>query len=344
MRIKSESYERDTSFISTHHQPAIIIDLAMSRDVESHLLLRGTQLFLDDMLTGHKNITPAQFLTMLSNCNQLLKSDDTSFLFGQRILPGFYGPASQVLNHALNLRQALIHLCDYHAILTPLLTPRHFENETHFFIYWLDSCGAAPQQTFLIETYMTAVTAMANWLSQETLPWRYNFTHAQPRYIEQYWVHLNEDVTFNQQVNMMSIPKNYMDKIWPKNAPIGLKMAELGSKMQLNDLGWQSSFLDIFYDYLKQNIQLDLHLDTVAEDFGMSPASLKRKLLKHNTHFQEQLDLARKHVALYLYQIKGLQHNEVANYLRFNDLNNFRRSFKRWTGFPPGKLMHSSCF
>ncbi len=344
MIIKSDSYERDTSFISAHHQPAIVMDLAISRGVDSHLLLRGTQLFLDDMLTGHKNISPAQFITMLSNCNQLLKADDTSFLFGQRILPGFYGPASQVLNHSLNLRQALIHLCDFHALLTPLMTPRYFENDSHFFVYWLDSCGAGQHRTLLAEAYTTAVVAMTNWLSQEKLPWRFNFTHAQPRYIEQYWVNLNEDVAFNQQLNMMSIPLEYLTKVWPKNAPIGLKMAELGSKIQLNELGFKQSFLDSLYEYLRQNIQHNLQLESVAEAFGMSPASLKRKLLKHNTHFQEQLDLARKHVALYLYQIKGFKHNEVADYLRFNDINNFRRAFKRWTGFPPGQLMLTSCF
>jgi AraC-like DNA-binding protein len=56
------------------------------------------------------------------------------------------------------------------------------------------------------------------------------------------------------------------------------------------------------------------------------------------------LDLARKHVALYLYQVKGYQHHEVADYLRFNDINNFRRAFKRWTGLPSGQLLQENCF
>lgn len=120
MRIPINSYERDTVFIAAHHQPAVMLDLAMSRHVNSHALLSGTQLFLDDMLTGRKLISPAQFLTLLANGQQLLNADDTSFLFGQRLLPGFYGPTSQVLSHAPNLRHALIHFCDYHALLSPL--------------------------------------------------------------------------------------------------------------------------------------------------------------------------------------------------------------------------------
>lgn len=344
MRIQSNSYERDTNFIAAHHQPTIMLDLAMSRDVNSHALLRGTQLFLEDMLTGLKLISPEQFLILLANGQQLLKGDDTSFLFGQRLLPGFYGPASQVLNHATNLRHALIHICEYHALLSPLFTPRYFESDSHFFIYWLDNCGAGKQQTFLVEAYMTAVTRMAAKMSQERLPWRFNFTHAEPRYIEQYWVHLSEDVAFNQQLNMMSIPLTFANKTWLQSAPISLRLATLGSKIQLSDMGWQDSFLDTLYDYLRKNIQHNLQLESVAAAFGMSAASLKRKLLKHNTHFQEQLDFARKHVALYLYQIKGYQHQQVADYLRFNDINNFRRAFKRWTGLPPGQLLQANCF
>lgn len=342
MAIATQGYECDSLLIHTHYQPAVMLDLAISRGVDSHALLRGTQLFLEDMLTGQKKMSPAQFLVMIQNCQKLLNANDTSFLFGQRMLPGYYGPASQLLRQAGNCRQALQHFCQYHALLSPLLTPRYFENETHCFIYWLDSCGATQQQPFLMEASMTAVAAMTQWLAGEKLPWRFNFDYAEPRYIEQYWVHLSQDVAFNQQVCLMSLPLKYATHTWPNSAPIGLKMAEMGSQIQLAELGWNGSFIANFYDYLRENIQQPLNLESVAETFGMSPASLKRKLLKHNTHFQAQLDMARKHVALYLYQIKGYNHQQVADYLCFNDINNYRRSFKRWTGFPPGLLLQQA--
>lgn len=338
-------YMQDTAFIPAHHLPAMMLDLAMSRNVDSHALLRGTQLFLEDMLTGHKCITPTQFLTLLENSQQLLKADDTSFLFGQRIFPGFFGPASQGLNHASNLREALIHLCHYHAILSPLCTPRYFESDSHFFIYWQNNCGAnSIQEAHLVEAYMTAVVRLSADKALGMLPWRFNFSHSEPRYIEQYWVHLNEDVHFDQQLNMMHIPLEHAQASWTQSAPVSLQLATLGSKIQLNEIGFNESFLDALYNYLREHIQHNVQLETVANAFKMSPASLKRKLLKHNTHFQAQLDLVRKHVALYLYQIKGYQHQEVAEYLHFNDINNFRRAFKRWTGFPPGQLLLANCF
>lgn len=68
----------------------------------------------------------------------------------------------------------------------------------------------------------------------------------------------------------------------------------------------------------------------------MNSVSLKRKLQKLDKHSQEQLKLARKHVALYLYQVEGCSNQEVTHYPLFNDINNFPRSFKDWTGCTPG--------
>ena len=70
----------------------------------------------------------------------------------------------------------------------------------------------------------------------------------------------------------------------------------------------------------------------------MSPATLKRKLSKHHSGYQQQVDRVHKHVALYLYQIKGWSNEAVAEYLNFNDPANFRRSFKRWTGSTPSLI------
>ena len=339
MAIKGNWYECDTSFIAAHHQPAILLDLGISRDIDSHLLLRGTQLFLDDILTGKKYISPSQFLSIIANTQKYLGADDTSFLFGERLLPGYYGDISQVLHQSENLRQAIRHLCDCHALLSPLLTPRKIESSTHLHVYWLDNCGAGDTLRFLVESSMKALASMTHWLSGERMPWHFSFAYSQPTYIEQYWVHMNENVSFEQRLNMMSVPLSYLDKPWPKTSTIAMRAAQAGSRMQMDKLIGTDSFLDLLYTHLREHIRQPLNLDGVAEAFGMSAASFKRKLQKHNTHFQEQLDTARMHVALYLYEVKGFTNQQVATYLLFSDMNNFRRSFKRWTGVAPGSIL-----
>jgi len=98
-------YECDTRFIPAHHQPALLIDLALSRGIDSHRLLRGTGLFYADIAEGRAKLSPEQFVTLIGNAQRLLDADDSSFLFGQRLLPGHYGEASHTLEHACTLHR-----------------------------------------------------------------------------------------------------------------------------------------------------------------------------------------------------------------------------------------------
>ena len=338
MAIKGSWYERDSRFIAAHHQPALLLDLALARDLDSHRLLRGSGLFHEDILGGQACISPQQFLQMIDNARRLLDADDSSFLFGQRLLPGHYGAASQALQQAGNLQQALELLVRLRALLSPLLAPRLLLDEQRAYVVWLDACGCGEQRRFLLGASMTELASCSRGLAGERLPWHFEFAHAQPRYIEQYWAHLGEDVAFARQVDVMSLPREYLTRPWPGASLTAGRVAEQQSLAQLEALGFSASLLDRLYAHLRSHIRQTPNLDSVAQAFGMSPATLKRKLGKHDSHFQEQLDLVRKHIALYLYRVKGYSNEEVAAYLQFNDSTNFRRSFKRWTGLSPSAL------
>lgn len=334
----SNGYECDSRFIAAHHLPATLIDLARSRHIDMHHLLRGCELFYEDIVTGQTRVSPQQFLRLIANARRLLPSPDLSFQFGQQLWPGHYGASSHILEQADNLLMALEQIRDYRALLSPLLTPVLRVDEHFLHLYWRDSCGVGEQRTFLLEASMTAVVALANRLQRERLPWRFQFAYPEPSYIEQYWVNLHEHLSFDRPSTVMSLEREYLTRAWPGAGSTGGKVSRQVCNEQLRCWGWEASFLDNLHEHIGRNIQQPLSLERVAEAFNTSPASLKRKLTKHRTSFQEQLDEARRHIALYLFQVKGYGNDEVAHYLGFNDTNNFRRSFKRWTGRVPSGL------
>lgn len=338
MTVKTTWYEADSRFIPGHYQPATLIDLALSRDIDSHRLLRGTGLFHEDILAGQTRLSPQQFLHLIGNSRRLLDADDSSFMFGQRLLPGHYGAVSHALRHAQNLHQALDTLVQQQALLSPLATPRLLLDEQFAYVYWLDSCGAGEQWRFLLEASMTSLVAMSQWLSGRRLPWVCSLSHAEPRYVEQYWVHLGEDTQFKRPLDLMRIPREYLAQPWPNASATAGQVARLEAVGQIEQLGFAASFTDCLYTYLLEQVRQPPSLEQAAQAFAMSPATLKRKLQKHDTGFQQQVDRVRKQVALYLYQVKGLSNEEVADYLSFSDAANFRRSFKRWTGSTPNLI------
>lgn len=324
------------SFIPARHQPALVLDYARSRELDEHgdLVLRGTGLQGWGMPEADSTLSPAQYLQLLSNVTRALDSPDTSFMLGQQMLPGHYGALSHALLQAQNLRQALQILGAGQARLCPLLTPRLREEGGMAVLYWTDSFGAPSQLPALVEMHMTAVTAMCRWLSGERLPWRYCMNRSAPAHIEQHEVHLGSDLRFNCHLDAMLINPAWLDRPWPRGNGMVASVAasEAGSE------ALEPGLLAALYDYLLDNIRLGPTLELSAADFGISPATLKRHLARHGSHFQAELDQVRAHVAIQLFQMRGYDNEAVAQYLGFHDATNFRRSFKRWTGLTPSLL------
>ena len=73
MTLDSRWYEADSRFIAGHYQPATLIDLALSRDIDSHRLLRGTGLFYEDIVAGHTRLSPQQCFALIANAQRLLE-------------------------------------------------------------------------------------------------------------------------------------------------------------------------------------------------------------------------------------------------------------------------------
>lgn len=230
-------YERDQRFIVGHYQPASLIDLALSRGIDSHRLLRGCEVFYEDISGGSARFSQEQFLTLIDNARRLLDADDSAFLFGQRLLPGHYGEASQTLLHARDLYQALENLCEFHALLSPLLTPRLLLEEHYLHLYWQDGCGAGNQTQFLGEACLSAVLAMSRRLVGEHLPWRIQCAWSQPRHIEQYWVYLGEEVRFDAQITLLSLPREFIHRPLPNAAATPGLVARQACLGQLQALG-----------------------------------------------------------------------------------------------------------
>jgi AraC-like DNA-binding protein len=316
-------------------QPALLLEFARSRELSEPALLRGSGLTPATLDGAGGMISPGQYLLLLENLLRLAGSADTSFLLGQQMLPGQAGALSHALLNAPDLRHALDVLCTGHAGLTPLLCPRWREVDGMTIVYWNDSFGAPGLRPALVEMYMAALVSLCRWLSGERLPWRFCFNRAAPRHVEQHEVHLGSDLRFNCHLDAMLVDACWLDKLWPRGSVVASAMAVRQAETEAQAA---PGLLAALYDYLLEHVRCAPTLEQASAAFGFSPATLKRHLQRHGTHFQAELDQVRSHVALYLFIAQRADNEAVAHYLGFHDAANFRRSFKRWTGLTPGLL------
>jgi AraC-like DNA-binding protein len=327
-------YQSSTRLIPARHQPALLLEFARSSELDSDVLLRGTRLFAGDLLMPELRVSPAEYLQLLANLQSGLAAPDTSFMLGELLLPGHFDNLSHALLQACNLRQALDILIQHQAYLSPLLAPHLTMHGDTAVLYWTDGCVTPQQRAFIVEMMMAAVTGMSRWLSGERLPWQYRFNRTRPAHIEQYTVHLGTELRFNDYIDAMSLPLEWLDRPWPRGN--GMAVSAALATVLPSEHG--RSLLAGLYDYLMMHVRIAPALEQASAEFGVSPATFKRHLAAHGTHFQAELDQVRAHATLQLIHTHGYCNEQIAAWLGFHDANNFRRSFKRWTGLTPSML------
>ena len=330
------SFENDEPLYAAHHHAALLIDLVQGRNISSHKLLSGTGLFYDDIISGEKFISGQQFLRLIQNSKNLYKQHDLSFRWGHSLWPGHYGCFSQLLGNCQNLYQTLQVMSKHRLQLSPLITPIITQDDRYCYIQWRDAIGLGEHRKFVIESWMTGFAGLCHFRSQQKLPWHFGFSHTKPKYQEQYQVNLGDQLYFDLGIDVMAIDKAYLHQNWQKetNTAYNIATRQCQQASTNNTLG----FIEQVCDVIQENIRQPLMLEDIAIHFQMSSATFKRKLKKHNCRFQQLQDQARLSTALYLYQCSGFNNSEVANYLNFNDMPNYRRAFKRWSGRTPNNL------
>lgn len=96
------------------------------------------------------------------------------------------------------------------------------------------------------------------------------------------------------------------------------------------------------HDYLMRNSYLGtISLDGAAANFNLSVRTLQRRLKEDGVTFEMLADEVRKTVAISYLRSGDYPVKEISWMLGYNDLGNFTRTFKRWTGMPPSAYQNS---
>lgn len=76
--------------------------------------------------------------------------------------------------------------------------------------------------------------------------------------------------------------------------------------------------------------------ERISQALNMSAPTLRRRLKREGTNYQQLKDDCRKQAAVAYLSRPELSINAVAALMGFTDPSAFHRSFKKWTGIPPG--------
>ena len=327
------------------HQPALALALGHGLGLDNATLLAGTGLDAQHdaapsaATLGRTRWQAQHYLRVLANLLRAIDSADLPFLLGRQSLPGHFGAASHALAQAGNLRQALDVLVRTAPALTPLLTPRVVVQAPWVIVYWMPTCALSWLKPALIDMHHSALVAFTRQRAGQRLPWTCCFNRTRPRCTEAHEAHLGERLRFDCLVDGLLIDAAWLDTPWPAHDAVRAAAAIGALDHAPPDERPAPGLLALLYDHLLATLAHSPTLESTAAHIGLSPATLKRRLAAHGTHFQAELDQVRSHLAMYLMVFHDYDNDALASRLGFHDGRNFRRSFKRWTGLTPRLLL-----
>jgi len=330
--------ENTDRFISAHWQPAVLFELAQQKQIDKHVFLKGSRIFPEDFLKTNTYISAEQYFQLISNVKQTCPHTSLAFLYGERLLPGFCPELINALSHCSNLYQTLETLTNYPFLIFPTVKLSLVKEDNNYGLELHDAFGLGDNFIFAAEAVLSGFCSWVKWQSKLNLPLRFEFSYPKPTYFEEYELHLGDNVDsgkymFNSVRCRVTVDQASVFREWPKGSTRAFELAQAQLASRINNK--QQGFCDKVEEVVLENIAENICLQRTAEIFDTSASSLKRKLKQHNTSFQKILDSCRAKKAVELMQQKNLSTDEVSEALNILDTSNFRRSFKRWTGYTP---------
>lgn len=355
-----KGYERDDEVIDAQQVLLSIIDLAKQRGVHPDKLLKGTKLFYNDL---NKNTLAINGLTcsantlliVIENCAKLVKGNEISFLLGRRYFPSHLGLLGQALMNCRHLGD-MLRLCQcFQLDCFPLMSLqlKYFDQKTY--LIFQSSVGqlSKNQQIFITEFMLSALFGAIKYRCGLLPKITIHLDYPEVDHIEQYHAHLdmnaNSNVQFGQQITMITITSTFLYVPFNDSSTslknMALQQLRHLRRQENNEKPYPISFIQQLNNYLSMRLlhQDDLSQETCAKYFGYSSATLKRKLANHHVSYQRLIDVIRSQQAIFQLLICQYSNEKIANDLYFNDVSNFRKSFKRWTGMTPNS-MRAQCY
>jgi AraC-like DNA-binding protein len=142
-------------------------------------------------------------------------------------------------------------------------------------------------------------------------------------------------IEFDQPTTRLYIPKSrFALELTLANAQNELASKRICGR-QLARMLEQRSIVGHIRAYIHQEPGRYPHLDEVASHFDISSRTLRRELQKEGTTFQGVADKVRENIAIHYLATTRRPISAIAVELGYDELSNFGRAFKRWTGKTP---------
>lgn len=253
--------------------------------------------------------------------------------------PSHFGTIGYAMLASPTLRMALERLIRFHRVVSDARFGKLVEDREKktisIVMNWADESPWSAAREDAALTFILSICRLN--FKKPLIPKRVELTHSQPSCLVRYEEFFGCRVRFNRPAPVMTLALSDVDILLRSGDEYLADFHDEIMEHYISKLG-KNRLLRKVQKIVATNLpDGNVLIATVAGQLGMSTRKLQRELKEEGTTYHALLNKTRRELAE---RYVGESYNElieVAFMLGFADLSTFSRSFKRWTGSPPGR-------
>ena len=329
-----------------------LMNLAIERGYDQDKLLRAAQIPFnpaDSRSQGYQaHVTAMQYTRLYQQVMSLIQDEAFGLMLGHEVTPGAFRMMCYCLLGCENLGKAISRACEFFRTFYDADTHIHLDTRVDSAIVGYGSIkkGFAGDHVDASDLYGLSIWhRFFCWLVGSNIELKeVRFAGQAPkerrrvaRYQQMfecpvYYGQLRDEFVFDTRyLNFPLVQNERTLKDFLKNAPYPL--------MVLNNGRDDSSLVARVRAMIGQDFSQGFpSFERNTEALNMSAPTLRRRLKKEGTTFQQLKDECRRDAAMAYLSSSELSINAVAALMGFTDPSAFHRCFKKWTGMTPGEF------
>lgn len=267
--------------------------------------------------------------------------DDEFFgLDTRRMKVGSFALLCHAVVHDRTLEQAIRHILRGFAVYLDDIAGDLRIHDGQAVIGITNRIGDAPARRFADETFLVMVHGLMCWLAGRRIPLAWaEFAHPKPPHAHEYTAMYSQHLRFDAACTAIRFDARCLSAAVVQD--ISTLKRFLRSAPQSVFLKYRNE--DSWTARLRRRLKgcLGAHdwpvLETVAQEFNVTPSTLRRRLGAEGTSYQGVKDELRRDAAIDYLCHGALSIAEVGSRLGFREPSAFHRAFKKWSGVQPGE-------
>ena len=313
-----------------------IVRRAAAHGVAAGDLYRSVNLDSSLLLDPDNRIPFAQIVDLYEKAAQLTGDKNFGLHVGESADPKVFDVVGYSALNSPTLGDSFARVARYHSIWTDGATfTLETSADTSAIIYrYVDKIAEHRHDAEM--TLAAVATLCRNIASSEFNPTLIEFQHDAPADSSEHERIFRCPIKFGGQLNKLHFPSSHL------SLPIAKADAGLCALLDRHAEELLAKFppRDSLVDQVRSIIATEFRggdpsVEHVADQLGLTPRTLQRKLHELGTSHNELLEQMRRQLAMRYLREREMAICEVAYLLGFSESSSFHRAFKRWTGLTP---------